>query len=323
MALEHDFSEFRFTSDALPERERVAYTREEFGRKISRYDFEPLGGAFRFDIKLRAAPDLALVSTEHSPMRIQRTAELLTDGDDTLVLQISMSRGLASQLGREIEVEPGDAMLGSNSDVGTFTFPSANSKCVLLGMSRARLRPLLKEFDLALVRRVPAQTQALQLLMQYLSMLGQMPSLAPEVRRLTVDHVYELVSVALGATRDAAEAARQNGMRATRRNAIKADILENLPRRGLSAEMLSKTHGVTASYIRKLFADENMSFTDFVLEQRLLLSYRTLKDMRYANRTISSIAFDAGFSDLSYFNRAFRRRFGMTPSDARETAWHK
>jgi AraC-like DNA-binding protein len=34
-------------------------------------------------------------------------------------------------------------------------------------------------------------------------------------------------------------------------------------------------------------------------------------------RTISAIAFAAGFGDLSHFNRAFRRHFGKTPSDTR------
>ena len=34
---------------------------------------------------------------------------------------------------------------------------------------------------------------------------------------------------------------------------------------------------------------------------------------------ISSVAFDCGFGDVSYFNRAFRRRYGMAPSDVR--AW--
>ena len=32
---------------------------------------------------------------------------------------------------------------------------------------------------------------------------------------------------------------------------------------------------------------------------------------------ISTIAFEAGFGDLSYFNHAFRRRYGATPSDIR------
>jgi AraC-like DNA-binding protein len=35
------------------------------------------------------------------------------------------------------------------------------------------------------------------------------------------------------------------------------------------------------------------------------------------DRRISDIAFDCGFNDLSYFNRCFRRRFGLTPSAAR------
>jgi AraC-like DNA-binding protein len=34
-------------------------------------------------------------------------------------------------------------------------------------------------------------------------------------------------------------------------------------------------------------------------------------------RRISDIAFDCGFNDLSYFNRCFRRRFGLTPTAAR------
>jgi len=38
-----------------------------------------------------------------------------------------------------------------------------------------------------------------------------------------------------------------------------------------------------------------------------------------AERRISDIAFDCGFNDLSYFNRCFRRRFGLTPSAARGT----
>jgi AraC-like DNA-binding protein len=56
----------------------------------------------------------------------------------------------------------------------------------------------------------------------------------------------------------------------------------------------------------------------YVLEQRLALACRGLRDPRLASHTVSSIAHDAGFGDLSYFNRTFRRRYGVTPSGARE-----
>jgi AraC-like DNA-binding protein len=35
------------------------------------------------------------------------------------------------------------------------------------------------------------------------------------------------------------------------------------------------------------------------------------------NPRISEVAFACGFNDLSYFNRCFRRRFGLTPTAAR------
>lgn len=35
---------------------------------------------------------------------------------------------------------------------------------------------------------------------------------------------------------------------------------------------------------------------------------------------ISAVAYDIGFSDLSYFSRTFRRRFGVTPTDVSTTS---
>jgi AraC-like DNA-binding protein len=42
-----------------------------------------------------------------------------------------------------------------------------------------------------------------------------------------------------------------------------------------------------------------------------------LADPRFSDRTVGSLASEAGFGDLSYFNRSFRRVYGMTPSDVR------
>jgi AraC-like DNA-binding protein len=106
-------------------------------------------------------------------------------------------------------------------------------------------------------------------------------------------------------------------LRAARLAVIKAEVMANLRHRDLSADVIGKSQGLTAGYIRKLFATEGTSFMDFVLEQRLTRAHRMLTDPRFVGRAISAIALDAGFSDLSYFNRTFRRRFGETPSDVR------
>jgi len=45
-----------------------------------------------------------------------------------------------------------------------------------------------------------------------------------------------------------------------------------------------------------------------------------LSDPRLADRWVGVIALDAGFGDLSYFNRDFRRTYGLTPSDVKGLA---
>jgi AraC-like DNA-binding protein len=45
-----------------------------------------------------------------------------------------------------------------------------------------------------------------------------------------------------------------------------------------------------------------------------------LGDPSFAERTISAIAYESGFGDLSHFNRAFRRRYGESPTDVRSAA---
>lgn len=75
-----------------------------------------------------------------------------------------------------------------------------------------------------------------------------------------------------------------------------------------------------ASYIHLLLEETGKSFTHHVLEQRLQKAATLLRDPGWRTRKIADIATEAGFTELSYFNRAFRRHYGATPSDIREAA---
>lgn len=117
-------------------------------------------------------------------------------------------------------------------------------------------------------------------------------------------------------------AATPGGARAARLRAIKADIAVRLDRGGLTVGALAARHGVTPRYVQMLFQDEGTTFTAYVRHQLLAQAHRMLTDPRLAARSITSVAFDSGFRDLSYFNRTFRRRFGCSPSQARQAARH-
>jgi AraC-like DNA-binding protein len=57
-----------------------------------------------------------------------------------------------------------------------------------------------------------------------------------------------------------------------------------------------------------------------VLLCQVEFAHRMLPDRRTFSRSIAAIAFDAGFSDLSHFNRAFSRGYDSTPTEVRGAA---
>ena len=231
----------RISTDALPARDRVAGFRELFGREIMRLEIEALPGApFSVDMAMRIVPGLGIMQATHSPQRLGRTRQLITDGDDSLVLQISNQAGTVSQLGREAAIAPGEAVVVSNADIGALTFPSA-SKTLALRLPRRAIEPLLCDKDAVLVRAVPRDNDALRLLVHYLGFFNEEEAvLKPELQRLAAVHVHDLLSLVLGATRDAAAVAERRGVRAARLRAIKADIVEHLDEPRLDAAAVAQ-----------------------------------------------------------------------------------
>ena len=172
------------------------------------------------------------------------------------------------------------------------------------------------------MRPIPADTEALRLLVEYVATaLRKQRLTSPELRQLFTSHVHDLIALAVGATRETGEAARGRGLQAAMLSAVKNDISSRLDKEGLCVADAAASRGVTARYVQMLFESEGTTFTQYVLEQRLARALRILADRRHQGRSITAIAFEVGFGNLSYFNRTFRRHFGITPSDARSANW--
>jgi AraC-like DNA-binding protein len=97
----------------------------------------------------------------------------------------------------------------------------------------------------------------------------------------------------------------------------KSYIMENSNRRDLSVGAVATHLGLTPRNLQRLFESEGTTFSEFLLSQRLCRAHRMLTEPRLAQNPVGTIAYDAGFGDLSYFNRSFKRRFGVTPRDVR------
>ena len=313
-----DIRILRFSTDELPERDRLPIMREVHGRLCARVDIEPAPGVpLHYRVTARALPGLIVSMFSESPLTIRRTRELLADGNDDVVFAVPpTAANMLSHRGRELSPIV-DAVLLSAADVLRIDVASG-SQCPMVTLSRQRLALLVPGLEDAFMRPVPRNIEALQLLTRYVRLFDDQQSLAtPELCGLVVNHVYDLVALALGATRDAAAIANGRGVRAARLHAIKTDILNSLSRHELSLARLAARHRVTPRHVQTLFESDGTTFSRFLLDQRLARAHRMLSNPLLAVRTISAIAYEAGFGDLSHFNRAFRRRYGATPSDIR------
>jgi AraC family transcriptional activator of tynA and feaB len=85
----------------------------------------------------------------------------------------------------------------------------------------------------------------------------------------------------------------------------------------LGAAKLALKFHCSQRYVHKLFATMGRSVGEHVNGQRVLLCTRNLLDQAYRRATIAEIAFNAGFRDISHFNRLFKRSSGLAPREFR------
>jgi AraC-like DNA-binding protein len=293
---------------------------EIFGRNLQKVHVEPCAGEpFHAAVTLRRTAGLSLYTASRSAANYRRSRDLIEHDDVVMIAGFSSSYEV-HHLGRTLSMGRGEAVVLTGAEPASFGGPDQNS-VHLLRVPVRLLSPLVADLEGAYGRTIPAATPALRLLVAYFGILAEAETFAvPELRRQAVTHIHDLIALAIGATRDAAEIARCRGASAARLRAIKHDIVDRLSDPGLSTAAIAVRHGIRPRYVQRLFESDGTTFTDYVLTQRLAVAHRLLSDPLRAGVKISAIAVDAGFGDLSYFNRTFRRRYGLAPSELRAAA---
>jgi AraC-like DNA-binding protein len=307
----------RFSTTGLPERARDRGIRELRERGL--LPIEPLrGSAVQVRLTKWFLPDASVLSGTLGGVR-QVGGPRARDASDDLFLGVNLAGGsVATQGRRETTLRDGDAIVVSDAG-GPFTLTRpARVRFLGVRVPRRAVAPLMLGVDSGAMRLIPRGIDAVALMTRYVdAVLDTRVLTSAEVSRAVATHLHDLVALSAGATRDGAAIAQARGVRAARLEAIKADIRSNLVDETLAVTTVAARHGVTPRYVHKLFEDEGVTYTQFVVQHRLDRALRMLRDPRLAARRISEIAYDVGFGDLSYFNRVFRRRYDATPSDIR------
>jgi AraC-like DNA-binding protein len=310
----------RFSTDDLPETERATLWRDHYGQVVFKVEIEP-ARELPFEARAisRILPGLHLLQSAFSTARVARTRGFIADGNDEFALIINRTGdAMVSARGREISLANGDAILLSCDEIATF-HRACFGDAISLRVPRQILSSLVGDIDNGVMRPIQRDSEALKLLTSYAATLIFENALSiPGLRQTVVNHIHDLIALTLGATRDAAHAARDGGVRAVRLAAAKAHIIRSSARQDISVDTVAIHLGVTPRYLQRLFEADRTTFSEFLLRQRLTRAYRMLRSRQCSGQAVSTIAYDVGFGDISHFNRCFRRQYGMTPSETRE-----
>jgi len=306
-----------FSTDDFPDRERLSAWRETYARNLIRIEPYPHEHqTFRSALKLCALPDISVCYGNTTAATYKRT-KALTTSDEFLLLIFQEGGGAAFQRKSHTSFEEGDATLLSGADIGE-TQHSASSRYQAIALPHDLIVPMIGDPARLLARKIPRSNEAICLLSGYLrSVEASGDNLPPDLRKLISTHIVDLAASALGAIPDHHEMAQRRGVRAARLRAIKHDIVANCASASLNVDSVAKRAGISPRYIRSLFEEEQTTFTDFTRNHRLDRACQLLARDPFSLRTIMAIALEAGFGDISHFNRAFRRRFHKTPSEVR------
>jgi AraC family transcriptional regulator, positive regulator of tynA and feaB len=99
-------------------------------------------------------------------------------------------------------------------------------------------------------------------------------------------------------------------------------VNRNISNVDLTPGRAAEHFGISARYVHKLFAVSSTTFSAYVVAKRLEHIRSDLLSPACRNQPISNLAYRWGFNDLSSFNRAFKSRFGCSPSRFRAQFGH-
>jgi AraC-like DNA-binding protein len=308
-----------FSTDTLPERDRFPAFCEEMFRRMLLLDVAKSdGGSFRGSVEVcrTGAVELAAVCTTSADYI--RTSELIRDGKDSLFAVLPKYGQLFTTQGGDVRrLAPGALTICDSTEIGGLKITD-NSKFLALQIPRHLITELVPQISRFAGLQSEPSSVAVRLLTSYLNLIcDELVGNETEAAKLFGKHLVDLVGLALGAHGERRQLIEQRGVRTARREAIYQKIERNIDDPELNASRVAAALGITPRYVHLLLEEAGHTFSQYVLEKRLGNVYARLRSSQYSMSKIADIAYGSGFIDLSHFNRSFRLRFGMTPSDLR------
>ncbi len=307
-----------FSAVGAPDRKRLSALRDYLS-DMMRTEVEALtpDAPFEYAAGLRVVPGASWGAAISSPVATTRTASLIKDGRDDLMLVMPQSRMTIIAPGKDdLVIQPGDAVLLSKAREMRVVLHE-RSACWALSVAHRDIARLAPQLGAAPILAIRNDVSMLSLLARYGSLLENDPLVGSAVQAMAARHLQDMLALAVGASADFQEQAAQTTIASVRLKALETDVLAHLGDTNLSLEWIAARQNVSPRHLQRLLARNGMSFSDLVRRARVSRARAMLESPHNAGRSILSIALECGFPEASALNRAFRQEYGLTPGEVR------
>jgi len=306
------------TSGVAPHR-RVEFWNEQVSGAITSLQVQPIQeGAFDADLTATRFGGIDFVAVRSTPARVLHRPDARQGPQEPCyLLQVQREGCCVNHSSRgELTVGPGDFFLCNNSQPYELTFSDHNST-LILRMPQRLLKRHLATPEVFINRPMSGSAGAGALVSRFIGMFWDqcrsgMDAMAADK---IADSICDIVTAAfIDSDRTLLGCSTVQTMWRLR---ICRYIDQNLSDPSLSPARIAGHFRVSSRYIHKLFEHHDEAVCRYIQRRRLESAHRALTDLTQSVKSVSTIAYEWGFSNTTHFARVFRVRYGSSPSDLR------
>ena len=307
--------EICFDTAPLPEAQRFDYWHSVVCSTFVYLELQPAArSGFQAALRARRCGEVNAVRVSGSAQRVTRSARMIAQDPRENLIVMFHARGNADveQDGRRIGMAPGE--------------------CVLLDSRRPYRIDLSDGFE-QIVLNVPlAPLQRSRLAIE--SLTSQAFAVSDAAGRLLRATLRELLgsddpkTSSLGAVAiellclalQRPEASEPEPARARWRYERAVESVRRLLASSVFDVLaMAREQGISLRQLQKVFMTMGQRPGEYLLEQRLLAARQALLQPSAREPSVTRIAFDCGFNDSGYFGKRYRKRFGRSPTEDRDS----
>lgn len=233
-----------------------------------------------------------------------------TSQDNYLAVVLLSGSYLLEQNGREAFLQPGDMTIYDATRPHRIQSSQGFAK-LLVSIPRTFMRDRLAGIENCTALQVSGKSGIGAVTTHFIqSVASQVESMPINTFSALSEQSLDLLTLAFASVRP--QNCHLSRSRSVSLRLVKDFVARYLMETQLDTAMIAAGTRFSPRYINDLFKDEHTSLMRYVWACRLEKCHKDIVGL--SNYPVSMIAFKWGFNDISHFSRAFKKRFGISPS---------